>query len=160
MYVLWMASFQWVPIYMIFNSCHIHVHSQCNMHVACCFKTLLIINNCLISLKCSNDGNNTSLFISSTNIVAAFWGVHVSPAKNSYAWLYQESVTTGQTHGQTDRHRTKWSLCAAMLCRQHKNSVMVSAWPWEWQSMTLSNRTSKLPISEVGSLPWHWQQMG
>ena len=30
---------------------------------------------------------------------------------------YQESVT----NGQTDRHRTKWSLCAAMLCRRHKN---------------------------------------
>ena len=30
---------------------------------------------------------------------------------------YQESVTTGQT----DRHRTKRSLCAAMLRRRHKN---------------------------------------
>ena len=41
------------------------------------------------------------------NIVAAFQGMHVSPAKHSYAWLprkcdYQESVTTGQTDGQTD----------------------------------------------------------
>ena len=39
--------------------------------------------------------------------MAAFRGMHVSPAKHSYAWLprksdYQESVTTGQTDGQTD----------------------------------------------------------
>ena len=34
---------------------------------------------------------------------------------------YQESVITGQTDGRTDRCRTKWSLCAAMLCRRHKN---------------------------------------
>ena len=36
---------------------------------------------------------------------------------------YQESVTTGQTDrhtdGQTDRRRTKWSLCVAMLRRRH-----------------------------------------
>ena len=25
-----------------------------------------------------------------------------------------------QTHAHTDRRRTKWSLCAAMLCRRHK----------------------------------------
>ena len=34
---------------------------------------------------------------------------------------YQESVTTGQT----DRCRTKWSLCAAMLCRRHKKESVV-----------------------------------
>ena len=38
---------------------------------------------------------------------------------------YQERVTTGQTDtqmdGWTERHRTKWSLWAAMLCRRHKN---------------------------------------
>ena len=32
---------------------------------------------------------------------------------------YQESVTTGKTHRRTDRCRTKWSLCAAMLRRRH-----------------------------------------
>ena len=37
------------------------------------------------------------------NIVAAFRGMHVSPAKDSYAWLPLESVTTGQTHRRTDR---------------------------------------------------------
>ena len=56
------------------------------------------------------------------NIVAAFRGMHVSPAKHSYEWLsikcdYQ---TNTHTDGQTDRHRTKWSLCVAMLRRQHK----------------------------------------
>ena len=34
---------------------------------------------------------------------------------------YEESVTTGQTHASRDRRRTKWSLCAAMLRRSHKN---------------------------------------
>ena len=52
-------------------------------------------------------------------IVAAFRGMHVSPAKHSYG-----SVTEGGTDGQTDRQtdrqtdkrRTKWSLCVPM-CR-------------------------------------------
>ena len=35
----------------------------------------------------------------------------------SYAWL-PRNVTTAQT----DRRRIKWSLCAAMLCRRHKNT--------------------------------------
>ena len=39
---------------------------------------------------------------------------------------YQESVTTGQTQTdrQTDGCRTKLSLCAAMLRRRHKNTVI------------------------------------
>ena len=54
---------------------------------------------------------STFLFVCQTmnikNIVAAFRGMYVSPAKHSYVWLprkydYQESVTTGQTDGQTD----------------------------------------------------------
>ena len=42
------------------------------------------------------------------NIVAAFQGLHVSPAKNSYAWLPRkcdyrsERQTDGRTDGQTD----------------------------------------------------------
>ena len=40
--------------------------------------------------------------ISKEKIVAAFRGMHVSPAKHSYA-----SVTDGQTDGRTDRQRTK-----------------------------------------------------
>ena len=31
---------------------------------------------------------------------------------------YQESVTTGQKDGRTDRRRTKWSLCVVMLHTQ------------------------------------------
>ena len=57
-------------------------------------------------------------------IVAAFRGMHVSPAKHSYA-----SVTDGQTDrrtdrqtdGQTDRRWTKLSLCVAMLRRRHRS---------------------------------------
>ena len=42
------------------------------------------------------------------DIVAAFQGMHLSPAKHSYAWLprkrdYHKSVTTRQTDRQTDR---------------------------------------------------------
>ena len=51
------------------------------------------------------------------NIVAAFRGMHVSPATHSYmyAWLPRK------WNYRTDRRRTKWSLCAAMLFRRHKN---------------------------------------
>ena len=55
------------------------------------------------------------------NIVAAFWGMQVSPAKHSYAWLPRKCDyrTDTQTDGRTDRRRTKWYLRAAMLRRQH-----------------------------------------
>ena len=59
------------------------------------------------------------------NIVVAFPGMHVSPAKHSYAWLPRmcDYRTDRQTYIQTDRHtdrrRTKWSLCAAMLRNRH-----------------------------------------
>ena len=90
------------------------------------------------------------LSIKEYNIVAAFLGMHVSPAKHNYAWL-QESVTTGQTHGRTDgktpdkvipmchyasqatqhgaiksnawqsdRRTSKWSSCGVLLCWGHK----------------------------------------
>ena len=49
------------------------------------------------------------------NIVAAFREMHVSPTKHSYAWLPRKCDY------RTDRQRTKWSLCAAMLRRRHKN---------------------------------------
>ena len=63
------------------------------------------------------------------NIVAAFRGMHVSPAKHSSA-----GVTDGQTDRRTDRQtdrrtdgrRTKWSLCVAMLRRWHKNHLRYS----------------------------------
>ena len=52
-------------------------------------------------------------------IVAAFRGIHVSPAKHSYA---SGRRTDRRTDRQTDGRRTKWSLCVAMLCRRHKNA--------------------------------------
>ena len=61
------------------------------------------------------------------NIVAAFRGMHVSPMKHSYVWLPRkcdyrtDTRTDRQMDRETDRRRTKWSLCAAMLCRWHKN---------------------------------------
>ena len=54
------------------------------------------------------------------NIVAAFWGMHVSPVKHSSAWLPRKCDY--RTDTRTDRRRTKWSLCAAMLRRRHKNT--------------------------------------
>ena len=49
--------------------------------------------------------------------MAAFRGMHVLPAKQSYAWLPRKCDC--RTDGQTDRCRTKWSLCAVRLRRQH-----------------------------------------
>ena len=41
---------------------------------------------------------------------------------------YKETATTGQMHartdGRTDRRRTKWSLCAAMLQRRHNKMTI------------------------------------
>ena len=37
---------------------------------------------------------------------------------------YQQCVTTGQTDTWTDRHWSKWSPCAALLRRRHKNEVV------------------------------------
>ena len=51
-------------------------------------------------------------------IVAAFRGMHVSPAKHSFEKCDRK---VWQTDRQTDRRRTKWSLCVAMLHRRHKN---------------------------------------
>ena len=48
--------------------------------------------------------------------VAAFRGMHVSPAKNSYAWLPVENVTTEQTHTQTDRQTARKSDPYVSLC--------------------------------------------
>ena len=62
-----------------------------------------------------------SQWIYMENIVAAFPGMHVSPAKHSYAWLPRkcdyQCVTTGQTHthaGQSDPY---------VLRRRHNNLV-------------------------------------
>ena len=52
------------------------------------------------------------IILCNKNTVAAFRGMHVSPAKHSYAWLRRKRDY------RTDR-RTKWSLCTAMLRRRH-----------------------------------------
>ena len=59
------------------------------------------------------------------NIVAAFRGMHVSPAKHNYAWLPRKCDyrTDTRTHIWTDRRRTKWSLCATMLRRRHNKTL-------------------------------------
>ena len=54
-------------------------------------------------------------FQSLENIVAAFRGMHASPAKHSYAWLPRK------WDYQTDTQMQKWSLCATILRRGHKN---------------------------------------
>ena len=65
-----------------------------------------------------NIQNGTSII----KIGAAFRGMHVSPAKHSYAWLPKKCDyrTDRQMDGQTDRRWTKWSLCAVMLRKRHK----------------------------------------
>ena len=60
------------------------------------------------------------------NKVAAFQGMHVSPAKHSYAWLPRKCDYW--TDARTDKCRTKLSLCAAMLCRRHKNLHTIKEW--------------------------------
>ena len=42
---------------------------------------------------------------------------------------YQENVTDGQTDKPTDRRRTKWSLCVAMLRSRHKYLIGRRIWP-------------------------------
>ena len=51
------------------------------------------------------------------NIVEVFRGMHVLPAKHSYAWLPRKCDY------RTDRRRTKWTLCAAILRRWHKKKL-------------------------------------
>ena len=59
------------------------------------------------------------------NIVAAFQGMHVSPAKHNYAWLPRKfDLVTGQTMDRQtpDKVIPMALLCAAMLRRRQKNS--------------------------------------
>ena len=53
---------------------------------------------------------------------AAFLGMHVSPAKQLCVTTKKVWLSERRTDGETDRRRTKWSLCAAMLRRRHKKS--------------------------------------
>ena len=68
------------------------------------------------------------------NIVAACRRMHVSPAKHSYAWLPKKCDRTDR---RTNRRRTKWSLCAAMLPGQHNNdriTTMSADWNVCWHN--------------------------
>ena len=71
--------------------------------------------------RITDDGSEASTWsiLLILKIVAAFQGMHVSPAKHSYAWLPRKCDY------QTDRRQTKWSLCAAMFCRWHTNGVSI-----------------------------------
>ena len=62
--------------------------------------------------------------------------MHVSPAKHSYMYVWLPR----KCDYPTDRRQTKWSLCATMLCRRHKN-FKESAW-------------SKFPV--IGKLSYFW----
>ena len=78
-----------------------------------------------IQTDAGQSGPYVLLCFADDTIVAAFWGMHVSPAKHSYALLPRKSDYRTDRHmntrTHTDRRRTKWSLCAAMLRRRHKN---------------------------------------
>ena len=85
---------------------------------------------------------------------------------------YQESVTTGRTHKRTDRRRTKWSLCATMLRRRHKNTRHVfvkHGCPWQQQNQNMAKISvlyfdptpplGMCDVSEVwGILRWTYNQ--
>ena len=113
-------------------------------------------------------------------IVAAFRGMHVSPAKHSYGCVtdgrtdrqttdkvipmcrYASQATQKhmgvwqmdrQTDGRTDRRRTKWSLCVAMLRRRHINIFFVLhftcffaiayLWNFYFHERTILTKTSR-----------------
>ena len=81
------------------------------------------------------------------NIVAAFQGMHVSPAKHSFAWLSKMWLSDRQTHTltHTDRRQTKWSLCAAMLRRRHNKIEPTWKIPYiRYNSITRYNNKSML----------------
>ena len=78
---------------------------------------------------------------------------------------YQESVTTGQTDtqtdGRTDRRRTKWSLCASMLRRRHKNDITSFA---TWHIIYLPQLSwyftlVKIPLSNFRESCWKGHQL-
>ena len=74
--------------------------------------------------------------------------------QNIAMYDYQESVTTGQTDGRTDRHRTKWSLCAAMLRRWHKNKLWIRS-PTH-QTFTLDPTSDKSQGGGGGGVQTHY----
>ena len=102
-----------------------HSHSRCTADYDYATVSLKKWCGCDTFMKMGCNCTNVvilQLSILLINIVAAFRGMHVSPAKHSYAWLPRKCDyrTDTQTNGRTDRRRTKWSLCEAMLRRRHK----------------------------------------
>ena len=63
--------------------------------------------------------------------MAAF--LHVLPVKHTYVWLPRKYDYRKDRHadGKTDRRRTKWSLCATMLHRWHKNQILMTLYSWD-----------------------------
>ena len=59
----------------------------------------------VIQLKSNVSTSNILNSKTFQKIVAAIRGMHVSPAKHSYMRDYNQSVTTGQTRGQTDVYK-------------------------------------------------------
>ena len=72
------------------------------------------------SWRCDLNTQTSVKLQNKLKIVAAFRWMHVSPTKHSYAWPprkcdYKDRQTDRQTHWQTGRRRTKWSIYAVML---------------------------------------------
>ena len=66
--------------------------------------------------------------------------MHVWPATHSYVWLPRKC--NNRTHRRTDRRRTKWSLCATMLRRRHKNLRMI-LWPQAYNATVIKSTSSQ-----------------
>ena len=106
------------------------------------------------------------------NIVAAFRGMHVSPAKHSYAWLprkcdYQESVTTGRTDRQTDAGQSDpyVPLCFAGDTKRSDQIILLALlltrfyiynhiWKMNW-TVTDKQTNDRQSDIEVAALCWN-----
>ena len=84
--------------------------------------------------------------------MAAFRGMHVSPAKHSSGKCDRK---VWQTDGQT-----KWSLCVAMLRRRHKNDM---EHPKTRNTVMTGFQISRCPIShavlKIGRASQFWNQL-
>ena len=80
---------------------------------------------------------------------------------------YQEIVTTGNTHRwrdrQTYRRQTRWSLCVAMLHRQHQNCtqlwykcVIFQIYRIQCHKMKVGNHMQALKYSEISDTHISW----
>ena len=108
---------------------------------------------CQLTEKVPEMGENL-LFkaYSEWNIVAAFRGMHVSPANHRYAWLprkcdYQESVTTGQTDRQTPEKvipMCRYASQATQKARCHVKNVYFLLYDFFSAILVLKRRQSNL----------------